>query len=430
MNWKISTSRVRSRPPRSRMFAIVGMLALALAACGESVSQEADGESAGQTPAEREADTGTAAPDGGELVLGSLFAMTGGGSWYGEVMSAGAQLGVDEVNADGGVEGYTFSLAVEDHESGSADAAVAGARKLLDVNDAAVMLSSFTAPTVAVQPLTSESGVLLLNGGGVGDDLIGKEGLYNTRMLGAQLMPGLVEWAAEEHDAQRFAVIHWNDAAGRAIQEAVEETCGEVGCEVVASEPHEVDERNYSPMLARVAAADADVLVLGSWGNDVGHILDQARSQGLDLPVIGNEWTPDAQEVGAEAMEGYVAVLDTFDAENPVNEDAEHFVNAYREEYGEAPEFYGANYYELVRFVVPELIRIAVENGEDPTQPGVLLSTMEQAVADGHEFPSIYGDTMVFSEDGTVEKPAGVYRVEDGSLTRLGALEGEDVVEE
>lgn len=411
--------------------ALLAILALVAVACGESVSQPetASGELSPDTsPGDNDDAAGT--PSGGELVIGALYAMTGGGSWYGEVMSAGAQLAVDEVNAEGGVEGYTFRLSVEDHESGSADAAVAGARKLIDVNDADVMLSSFTAPTVAVQSLTNESGILLLNGGGVGDDLIGKEGLYNTRMLGAQLMPGLVEWAADEHDAQRFAVIHWNDAAGRAIKEATEETCAEAGCEVVASEPHEVDERNYSPMLARIAAADADVLVVGSWGNDVGHILEQARSQGVDLPIIGNEWTPDAQKVGGEAMDGYVAVLDTFDAENPVNEAAEQLVTAHEDEYGETPEFYGANYYELVRYVIPELIRLAVENGEDPADPGVLLSTMEQAVASGHEFPSVYGDTMTFSEDGTVLKPAGVYRVDDGSLTRFAGLEETEVVEE
>lgn len=427
-----------SQPRVSQRRVLIGlfaMVALMMAACGEPVAQDAgDSETtaADQDQVDVSDPEGTAedAPSGGELVIGALYAMTGGGSFYGEVMSAGAQLAVDEVNAEGGVEGWEFNLAIEDHESGSADAAVSGARKLIDVDGASVMLSSFTAPTVAVHALTKENGILLLNGGGIGDELIGKDGLYNTRMLGAQLMPGLIEWAATEYDADSFAVIHWNDAAGRAINESVEGTCAEIGCEVVASEPHEIDERNFSPMLARIAASEADVLVIGSYGNDVGHILDQAQRQGLNLPAIGNEWTPDAQEVAGEAMEGYVAVLDTFDPDQPANESAEEFVSAHESENDEPPEFYGANYYELVRMVIPELIRLAVAEGQDPSQPDVLVETMNRAVAEGHEFPSIYGDSMVFNDDGTVQKPAGVYRVEDGSLVRFLGVVEDRVVEE
>jgi len=41
--------------------------------------------------------------------------------------------------------------------------------------------------------------------------------------------------------------------------------------------------------LARIKAASPDVLVLGSFGNDVGYIVKQAREIGIDAPIIGNE---------------------------------------------------------------------------------------------------------------------------------------------
>ncbi len=411
-----------------RTLAALAIAGLVAVACGEAVDPGDDETAEAADPDETEDAGDSPAPEGGEITIGALLAMTGGGSWYGEVMSAGAELAVEELNAEGGVAGYTFNLVVEDHESGSADAAISAVRKLMDVDDASVVLSSFTAPTVAVQPTTHEAGVLLLNGGGVGDELIGQDGLYNTRMLGAQLMPPLVEWTMDEYDAETFAVIHWNDAAGRALNDTVANECESLGCEVVASEPHEIDERNFSPMLARVASADPDVLVVGSWGNDVGHIIDQARRQGIDVPIIGNEWTPDAQEIGGSAMDGYVAILDTFDADEPVNDMAENFVSTHTEEYGEAPEFYGANYYELVRVVVAELVEMVVADGGDPTAPGALIEAMEEAVAADHEFASVYGEQMTFQQDGTILKPAGVFRVEDGSLNRFAALEDQDIV--
>lgn len=437
------------------LLTLLATLGLLAGACGEPVTDEtgetntvADADTDETGPADEtvtetddvaDADTDETEPadqtaaetgEGGELTIGALLAMTGGGSFYGDVMSAGAQLAVDEINEAGGVAGHTFRLVVEDHESGDADAGVSAARKLIDIDQVPVILSSFTAPTVAIQPIATEAGVLVLNGGGIGDELVGKEGLYNTRMLGGQLMPALIEWSLDEFGGTRYAVIHWNDAAGRAIRDAVETTCQQAGCEVVAAEPHEIDESNYSPMLARIAAADPDVLVLGSYGNDVGQIIDQARRQGLDIPIIGNEWTPDAQEIAGEAMEDYVAVVDNFDAENPANPEADAFVAAYSQEFGEQPEFYGANYYELVRYVVTDLVELASAEGQDPTQPGVLKDTLEQAVAAGHEFGTLYGETMTFVQDGTIQKPAGVYRVDEGSLVRFGVVEEGEVVED
>lgn len=371
------------------------------------------------------------APEGATPVpVGLLVAVTGSGSFYGEVMREGAELAAEDIRRNGGVGGYTFDVRVEDHESGDPDVAISAGRKLIHLDGTPVILGSFTAPTVAVRALGVDQGVLVLNGGGVGSDLVGKRGLYNTRSLGEQLVPGLVRWALEEHGARRIATIHWNDAAGRAVARTVRETCESADCEVVAEEPHEVGATSFGPQLARIRAADPELLVVGSYGNDVGHIVVQARRQGLDVPVVGNEWTPDAQTIGGGAMEGYVAVLDRFSPEESGDPDARELVERYREAYGEAPEFYAANYYELVRFVLADLVRMALEAGDDPAERGALLEAMERAVERGHRFETVYGESMTFNPDGTIEKPAGVYEVRDGELQRLGALEEGEVVED
>lgn len=345
-------------------------------------------------------------------------------------MREGAELAADEIRREGGVEGYAFEMIVEDHESGNADVALSAGRKLISLDRVPVILSSFTAPTVAVHSLAVEQGVLMLNGGGVGDDLTGRDGLYNTRVLGSQLMPGLIRWAVESHGAERIATLYWNDAAGRAIHETAVDLCEDLGCSVVAAEPHDVGATSFGAQLARIRAADPDLLVLGSYGNDVGYIVSQARRQGISVPILGNEWTPDAQSVGGEAFEGYVAVLDQFDATETTDPEGRAFVEAYRDAYGETPEFYGANYYELVKLVLTDLVRMAVEEGRDPSAPGVLRETMEAAVADGHGFETLYGEQMILNPDGTVTKPAGVFRVVDGELVRFGLLQSGRVVEE
>ena len=386
--------------PQRRLAVMLGLVAMVGAACGGGGDAEGGGSDGG-----------------GTLKIGALYAMTGSGSFYGEVMSAGSELATSQVNGSGGADKFKFDLVIEDHQSGDADVAVSAARKLIQVNSTRVILSSFTAPTVAVQSLAKPQGVVVFNGGGVGADLIGKENLYNTRMLGTQLFPALVRQAVQENKATRVATIFWNDAAGRSNNKVVKETCQKAGCQVVAEEPHEIGATNFSSQLARIKARDPQLLVIGSYGNDVGYIIQQARRLGLDIPIIGNEWTPDAAEIAGDAMEGYTVIMDSFD---PTSDDPEatQFVAAYKKKNGKDPEFYAANYYDLVRYVLPDLIARATKAGEDPTAKGVLAEQMKAAVKEKHEFTTVYGDAMVFNPDGTVNKPAAVFEVRDGALER------------
>ncbi|HET7874192.1 MAG TPA: ABC transporter substrate-binding protein [Methylomirabilota bacterium] len=353
--------------------------------------------------------------------IGMILAMTGPGAFYGQVMSRGAQLAVEQINKAGGIGGRRLQVLIEDHKSGDADAGVTGARKLLDVDKVPVILTSYSAPTLAIQPLAVEKKVLLLNGGGVGSALVGKASLYNTRMLSSQTAPFVVQWAAGRLKAKRVATLFWNDAAGQGVNTAIKEACAKAGCQVVAEEPHDIGGKNYSPQLARVRAARPDVLALGSFGDDVGYILTQARAYGVTVPILGVDWTPNAQKIGGKAMDGYTIAVDRFD---PASGDAKTkaFVEAYKAAHGDVPEFYAANYYEHVEFILRPLFKRIADRGADPAKPGEILAEMERALSAKFKFGSVYGGDMQLHPNGTVSKPLGVYEVKGDALTLIGRI--------
>ena len=361
------------------------------------------------------------APAQESIKIGMILAMTGPGAFYGQVMSRGAQLAVDQVNKAGGVGGRRLQVLIEDHKSGDADAAVTGARKLLDIDKVSVILTSYSAPTLAIQPLAVEKKVLLLNGGGVGSSLVGKANLYNTRMLSSQTAPFVVQWAVGRLKAKRVATLFWNDAAGQGVNGAIKETCAKLGCQVVSEEPHDIGAKNYSAQLARIRAGRPDVLALGTFGDDVGYILTQARAYGLTVPILGVEWTPNAQKIGGKAMDGYTIAVDRFD---PGSGDAKTkaFVEAYKAAHGDVPEFYAANYYEHVEFILRPLIKRIADRGADPSKPGEILAEMERALSAKVKFGSVYGGDMQLHPDGTVSKPLGVYEVKGDALTLVGRI--------
>ncbi len=357
------------------------------------------------------------------LKIGMLLAMTGPGAFYGQVMSRGAQVAVDEINQKGGVGGYKLALVIEDHKSGDADAGVSGARKMLDVDKVPVILTSYSAPTLAIQPLAVEKKVLLLNGGGVGSSLVGKPNLYNTRMLSSQTAPFIVQWAVDRAKAKRLATLFWNDAAGQGVNGAIKETCAKLGCQVVAQEPHDIGAKTYTAQLARIKAARPDALMLGSFGDDVGYILNQARAYGITVPILGVEWTPNAEKIGGKAMEGYAVAIDRFDPEGG-DAKTKAFVETYRAASKEVPEFYAANYYEHVQFILQPLIKRVVDRKADPSKPGEILAEMERALKEGFAFASVYGGDMKLYPDGTVLKPMGVFEVKEGKLGLVGRIVG------
>ncbi len=359
----------------------------------------------------------------GTIKIGMILAMTGPGAFYGKVMSQGAQVAVDHINRAGGIDGWKLELAIEDHKSGDADAAVTGARKLLDVDKVPVILTSYSAPTLAIQPLAVEKKVLLLNGGGVGSALVSKPNLYNTRMLSSQTAPFIVQWATGKLKVKRVATLFWNDAAGQGVNGAIKAACAAKGCQIVAEEPHDIGAKSYSAQLARIRAARPDALMLGSFGDDVGYILNQARAYGLTVPILGVEWAPNAQKIGGKAMEGYVIAVDRFD---PAGSDpnTKAFVEAYKAAYKETPEFYAANYYEHVELVLRPLIKRVAERKGDPSKPGELLAEAQKAVGAHHKFQSVYGGDMELHGDGTVTKPLGVYEVKGDTLALVGRIVG------
>src|SRR3546814_4879716 len=93
-------------------------------------------------------------PDGNRI--GAILSMSGAAPHYGNVMSRGALIAVDEINAAGGIDGVKVELVIEDHKSGNTQAAVAGMNRLITVSQSPAVMSSFSGPTVAIAPISKE----------------------------------------------------------------------------------------------------------------------------------------------------------------------------------------------------------------------------------------------------------------------------------
>ena len=338
--------------------------------------------------------------------IGAILAMSGPASFYGTVMSAGIQQAVDEINAKGGVNGIKLEAVIEDHKSGNAQEAVSAMNRLMTIHKVRLVMTSFSAPTQAIAPIADQHHILLLNGGGVSNSLVGvSKYIFHNRSLAADL--GV---AAAAHlksvGAKKLAVLHWKNDAGDSVVRAVEPYWEKDGRKVVAREAVPQGVTNMDTQIAKLRASNPDAIGLWLFTPETGLAIKRIREFGMKQPVIGIEFTQnDAQIAGAHA-EGHMYINDYF---APTDAWSKQFAAEYEKRNGKAPDFYAANYYEGV-YMIAELLKRGREKGGDYMDAEVL----KKALYENPKFDSVYGGQMTIQENGVAKKRVGLFKVVNG----------------
>jgi branched-chain amino acid transport system substrate-binding protein len=421
--------------------ALLGGAAL-LAACGGgngggngSAGSGVDTSDVGSDVADRLHEIfGPGGEEGGSGVTipaGMLLAVTGQGSFFGEVMSRGAQLAAAQIQA---ADGITYNITIGDHKSGEVPTALTATRQMIQQNQIKVLQTSYGAPSEAIVPLIAQNQLLSFNGGGSSPGQVGKPFLWQTRMIfGDDPAPGGLAWIAQEYpDARKLAIVGTQEngvAGAKTIGPRVWQEL--TGGSVVANEQHDVGATDFSAIIARIRSTGPDAILTFSFGDDVGYLVKQLREANVTVPIMGIEFTDQAAKVAGQAYDTYNFATDFYDPQNP-NPWNKVFVEGHNEMFGEDPEYYGANYYEQV-FFVWELVRRAIADGNDPNDTTVLNAALEA----NPTFKSLYGgdenttgEVEFNPEDHTISKPMGVFEVSNGQPTKLADIvkisEGDD----
>jgi branched-chain amino acid transport system substrate-binding protein len=379
---------------KAKMLVIVSILALMSLVCT-------------QGPAE-------AAQD--DIVIGMLLAMSGQGISYGKWMSQGALLAAEEINQAGGINGRNIRIEIGDHKSGQAKAGVSEMSRLVNLYHTPAVLSSYSAPTLAVQPIAVERNVVLINGGGWSPKLINKKYLWNTRLTGDATAKAILKVAWDD-GMRKICMIYRKDPSGIDTANSAREYWTGKGGKVLCEEKHDIETSNFSAQMAKIRVAQPDALVTFSYGKTLGIQIKQARDFGVKVPLYGIEFIPENVTVAGAAIEGYKFALDEFDVDSTEPNTAK-FVKAYRAKYNEDPEFYGANYYEAT-YILAECMKVLASEGKPITGANI-----DAKIRQIRNFPSVYGGIMTLNLNGTVNKPIAVFVVRGGHRQLVARVSG------
>ena len=342
------------------------------------------------------------------FAIGALFAMTGQASFYGHTMGQGMKQAIDEINAEGGVDGIKLEAAIEDHKGGGGQDGVAAMNRLISIHHVEAVLTSFSAPTIAVAPIADQQHILMLNGGGVSPQLVGlSKYLFHNRSLSSDLARIALTYASALKD-KKLAQIQWQNDVGDNIVKVADPMWKKLGGSVVVTEKVAQGATNMDTQVAKVRAANPDIVALWMFTPEVGLLLKRLRDFGMKQPIIGVEFTENDAKIAGAAAEGYHFANDYF-APSDENPWSKEFAANYKKRYGENPDFYAANYYEGV-YIITECIKRARAKGGDYWNGDAL----REALLSNPKFDSVYGGQMVFQPNGVALKRTALFTVENG----------------
>jgi branched-chain amino acid transport system substrate-binding protein len=197
----------------------------------------------------------------------------------------GCQLALEQINAKGGILGRQAQLLVEDSTSGDAGTAVQKARKLIERDKVNFLLGNVnSALSLAMADVSSEKGVLHIVPGGHTDAVTGATCHWNvfrvcntTQMEANAVTPSLIKNAGK-----KWYFITPDYAFGHTLQAGLERAGGKAGYTKVGADLTPLGTTDFSSYLIKAQAANPDVIIFLTQGDDMINALKQAVQFGLD----------------------------------------------------------------------------------------------------------------------------------------------------
>jgi branched-chain amino acid transport system substrate-binding protein len=220
-----------------------------------------------------------------EIKFGLDDPLTGTYAELGKNEQIGCQLAIDQINAKGGVLGRKAQLLVEDSTSADTGVAVQKARKLIERDKVDFFLGNVnSAMAIALGEVSNELKKLHIVTGGHTDAVTGTDCHWNVfRVCNTTRMEtNAVSKTLFNKYGKKWYFITPDYAFGHTLQEGFEASLKQFGGTEVGASLTPLGATDFSSYLIQAQAANPDVIIFLTAGQDAVNSLKQAVQFGLD----------------------------------------------------------------------------------------------------------------------------------------------------
>jgi branched-chain amino acid transport system substrate-binding protein len=365
--------------------AVVGVLALLVAACGQ-------GSSAGT--------------DHSPYPIGFLPDSSGGGAVNGIAMENGGNLAVAEINAAGGVNGHPLQVYDKDTQVQPA-LAVSELQSMITINHVQVVISQGSTVIRALSPIAGRNHVVLINHAGV-DPTLANPANYTLSTIANsnQEMQVMATYIVNELPKAKKLAILADTVGGQNEAASLTSDLEAHGVQVVANEKFTFGDVDYHSQLLRIQATNPDAIFTTNFAQGGANMFKQSVQLGIHSQWLANTFFPGGTlALAGDAVNGVIFTNDVFDPTSSTK--AAAFAAAFQAKYNMAPIIYAATAYDSVYLVAKALASV----GNDGTK---ILNYLLGLTG----FVGVLGP-MSMDKKGQVAMPISVQAVLNGNIVTL-----------
>ena len=331
----------------------------------------------------------------GEIVIGTMQDLSGPIVAFSKQLVAGMNMRVDEINAQGGINGRKLKLVVEDHGYDPKKAVLA-TQKLVQKDKIFAMVGTIGTPTaLPSMPILFDKNIPHLFPLTAAREMY--EPLHKLKYSFAatyfdQMRSG-VKHLVKLKGSKKVCTLYQDDDFGAEVMRGAEAGLKDINMPLAEKTTYKRGATDFSSQIARMKDANCDLVVLGTIIRETLGAIGTARKLGWGVDFVGSSaaYTELIHKLGGPAMNGFYA---TNTINMPYMDDASKNVRdwagRYKEKYKEDPAVFSVYGYQVIDL----FIQIAEKTGANLTTDS-FINTLDKFTAPRDMFGS---DSMSFTK--------------------------------
>ena len=327
------------------------MLALAMVvacvACGNTNTTSSDNANDGNT-------------DKGTLYIGATGPLTGDAASYGISVKEGAQIAVEELNANGGINGMKVKFEIKDDEA-DAEKASTAYNVLMDDGMQIALGSVTTGACLAFADLANEDELFFITPSASAADVVKNK--YAFRVCFGDPDQGVIAAQELASKYENIGVIYDNsDDYSTGVFKAFEGKMKELNKTFTVKEFDAESNRDFSTQVSQLK--DCDVIFLPIYYTEASLIAKEVAKIGSKAAIFGCDGLDGIKKaLEGATIENSIKYITPFDATSTDAVSAK-FTAAYQAKYNKTPDQFAADGYDAIMVLAQAITKAGVENAD------------------------------------------------------------------
>lgn len=311
--------------------------------------------------------------------IGAVFAVTGGASFLGDPEKKTAEMLVEEINKNGGINGIPVNLIVQDTEADATKARIA-VKKLMRQDDVLAVIGPSTSGTsIAVLPLAEEFKTPLVSCAAsykivTANPATGEQykWVFKTPQSDSMAVESIYTFM-QKKNITKIAILSVTSGFGASGRGELLRLASKYGIEIVADEKYGPKDNDMTAQLAKIKGLNPEAIVNWSIGPTQITVVRNWKDLGMNnIPFFQSHGFGSRKniELAGGAAEGVYLPLGSLNIANILPEDHPQkmvtmdYAQKYSQKYNEPLSSFGGHSWDALNLVVNAIKAVGADKAK------------------------------------------------------------------